>query len=92
MFLTQLCLTHELTLDLLEKYHNPEKLKTCLVTDDDDLEVKSTFELTLEETLHVYERLLNLTLFLSYFNFLFFTYLIFFFNLYLPYPPVTYDY
>ncbi|XP_051254535.1 mitogen-activated protein kinase kinase kinase kinase 5 [Dicentrarchus labrax] len=39
MFLTQQCLNQELTLDLLEKYRNPEKLKTCLVTEDDEMEV-----------------------------------------------------
>lgn len=38
-FLTQQCLNQELTLDLLEKYRNPEKLKTCLVTEDDEMEV-----------------------------------------------------
>uniref|UniRef100_A0A665TX93 Mitogen-activated protein kinase kinase kinase kinase 5-like n=1 Tax=Echeneis naucrates TaxID=173247 RepID=A0A665TX93_ECHNA len=30
-FLTQECLNQDLTLDLLEKFHNPEKLKTCMV-------------------------------------------------------------
>lgn len=39
MFLTQQGLTQELTLDLLEKYRNPEKLKTCLVTEDEEMEV-----------------------------------------------------
>lgn len=39
LFLTQQCLNQELTLDLLEKYRNPEKLKTCLVTEDDEMEV-----------------------------------------------------
>ncbi|XP_029302704.1 mitogen-activated protein kinase kinase kinase kinase 5 isoform X2 [Cottoperca gobio] len=39
MFLTQQCLSQELTLDLLEKYRHPEKLKSCLVTDDDEMEV-----------------------------------------------------
>lgn len=39
MFLTQQSLNQELTLDLLEKYRNPEKVKTCLVTDDEDMEV-----------------------------------------------------
>uniref|UniRef100_A0A674N447 Mitogen-activated protein kinase kinase kinase kinase n=1 Tax=Takifugu rubripes TaxID=31033 RepID=A0A674N447_TAKRU len=39
VFLTQQCLNRELTLDLLEKFHNPEKIRTCLVTDDDDMEV-----------------------------------------------------
>ncbi|XP_074497197.1 mitogen-activated protein kinase kinase kinase kinase 5 isoform X1 [Sebastes fasciatus] len=38
-FLTQQCLNQELTLDLLEKFRHPEKLKTCLVTEDDDMEV-----------------------------------------------------
>uniref|UniRef100_A0A665TWU4 Mitogen-activated protein kinase kinase kinase kinase 5-like n=1 Tax=Echeneis naucrates TaxID=173247 RepID=A0A665TWU4_ECHNA len=38
-FLTQECLNQDLTLDLLEKFHNPEKLKTCMVTEDEDMEV-----------------------------------------------------
>ncbi|XP_054867953.1 mitogen-activated protein kinase kinase kinase kinase 5-like isoform X1 [Amphiprion ocellaris] len=38
MFLTQQCLNQELTLDLLEKYRHPEKLKTCL-TEDEEMEV-----------------------------------------------------
>ncbi|KAG7239924.1 hypothetical protein INR49_003656 [Caranx melampygus] len=38
-FLTQQGLNQDLTLDLLEKFHHPEKLKTCLVTEDDDMEV-----------------------------------------------------
>uniref|UniRef100_A0AAQ5Y303 Mitogen-activated protein kinase kinase kinase kinase 1 n=1 Tax=Amphiprion ocellaris TaxID=80972 RepID=A0AAQ5Y303_AMPOC len=39
MFLTQQCLNQELTLDLLEKYRHPEKLKTCL-TEDEEMEVR----------------------------------------------------
>ncbi|XP_026226581.1 mitogen-activated protein kinase kinase kinase kinase 5-like isoform X2 [Anabas testudineus] len=39
LFLTQQCLNQELTLDLLEKYRHPEKLKSCLVTEDEDMEV-----------------------------------------------------
>ncbi|XP_041668430.1 mitogen-activated protein kinase kinase kinase kinase 5-like isoform X2 [Cheilinus undulatus] len=39
MFLTQQCLNQELTQDLLEKYRNPEKLKTNLMTEDEDMEV-----------------------------------------------------
>nr|XP_020478904.1 mitogen-activated protein kinase kinase kinase kinase 5-like [Monopterus albus] len=39
MFLTQQCLNQELTLDLLEKYRHPEKLKTCLAPDDEEMEV-----------------------------------------------------
>ncbi|GLD52811.1 mitogen-activated protein kinase kinase kinase kinase 5-like isoform X2 [Lates japonicus] len=39
LFLTQQCLNQELTLDLLEKFHHPEKLKTCLATDDEEMEV-----------------------------------------------------
>ncbi|XP_054457014.1 mitogen-activated protein kinase kinase kinase kinase 5-like isoform X2 [Anoplopoma fimbria] len=39
MFLTQKCLNRELTLDLLEKYRHPEKHKSCLVTEDDDMEM-----------------------------------------------------
>ncbi|CAI5692713.1 unnamed protein product [Oreochromis niloticus] len=38
-FLTHQCLNQELTLDLLEKYRHPEKLKSCLVTDDEEMEV-----------------------------------------------------
>ncbi|XP_034384711.1 mitogen-activated protein kinase kinase kinase kinase 5-like isoform X2 [Cyclopterus lumpus] len=39
LFLTRQCLKRELTLDLLEKYRNPEKHKSCLVTEDDEMEV-----------------------------------------------------
>lgn len=39
VFMTQQCLNRELILDLLEKFRNPEKIKTCLVTEDDDMEV-----------------------------------------------------
>ncbi|KAM9853604.1 mitogen-activated protein kinase kinase kinase kinase 5 [Aulostomus maculatus] len=38
-FLTQQGLNQELTLDLLEKSRHPEKLKPCLVTEDEDMEV-----------------------------------------------------
>ncbi|AWO98563.1 putative mitogen-activated protein kinase kinase kinase kinase 5-like [Scophthalmus maximus] len=38
-FLTQQCLNQELTLDLLEKFHHPEKLKNCLATEDEEMEV-----------------------------------------------------
>ncbi|XP_040903156.1 mitogen-activated protein kinase kinase kinase kinase 5-like isoform X2 [Toxotes jaculatrix] len=37
-FLTQQCLNQELTLDLLEKFRHPEKLKACLATEDDEME------------------------------------------------------
>ena len=46
MFLTQQCLNQELTLDLLEKFRHPEKLKTSLVSDDDEMEVLTRFLLT----------------------------------------------
>ncbi|XP_034557512.1 mitogen-activated protein kinase kinase kinase kinase 5-like [Notolabrus celidotus] len=39
MFLTQQCLNQELTRDLLEKYRHPEKLKSNLGTEDEDMEV-----------------------------------------------------
>ncbi|XP_030008853.1 mitogen-activated protein kinase kinase kinase kinase 5 isoform X4 [Sphaeramia orbicularis] len=39
MFVTQQGLNQELTLDLLEKFRHPEKLKTCLVMDDEEMEV-----------------------------------------------------
>ncbi|TKS80622.1 Mitogen-activated protein kinase kinase kinase kinase 5 [Collichthys lucidus] len=39
MFLTQQCLNQELTLDLLEKYRNPDKLKAHMMTEDDEMEV-----------------------------------------------------
>ncbi|XP_051520926.1 mitogen-activated protein kinase kinase kinase kinase 5-like isoform X2 [Myxocyprinus asiaticus] len=39
LFVTQQCLKQELTLELLDKLRHPEKLKDCLQTDDDDLEV-----------------------------------------------------
>ncbi|XP_052472635.1 mitogen-activated protein kinase kinase kinase kinase 5 [Carassius gibelio] len=38
-FVTQPSLRQELTLELLDKLRHPEKLKECLHTDDDDLEV-----------------------------------------------------
>ncbi|XP_007552530.1 PREDICTED: mitogen-activated protein kinase kinase kinase kinase 1 isoform X1 [Poecilia mexicana] len=38
-FLTQQCLNQELTLDLLDKFKNPEKHKSCVSTEDDDMEV-----------------------------------------------------
>uniref|UniRef100_A0A7N6BYP2 non-specific serine/threonine protein kinase n=1 Tax=Anabas testudineus TaxID=64144 RepID=A0A7N6BYP2_ANATE len=47
LFLTQQCLNQELTLDLLEKYRHPEKLKSCLVTEDEDMEVLTTLLPTL---------------------------------------------
>lgn len=47
MFLTQQCLNQELTLDLLEKFRHPEKLKSSLVTEDDEMEVLTRFLLTL---------------------------------------------
>ncbi|CAJ1064819.1 mitogen-activated protein kinase kinase kinase kinase 5-like [Xyrichtys novacula] len=39
MFLTQQCLNQDLTRDLLEKFRHPEKLKTNVVTEDEDMEV-----------------------------------------------------
>lgn len=45
-FLTQQCLNKALTLDLLEKFHNPEKIRTCLVTDEEDMEVSQCFLLS----------------------------------------------
>ncbi|XP_041850584.1 mitogen-activated protein kinase kinase kinase kinase 5-like [Melanotaenia boesemani] len=39
MFLTQDCLKQELTLDLLEKFRNPEKLKSSTAIEDDEMEV-----------------------------------------------------
>uniref|UniRef100_A0A8C2BXS0 non-specific serine/threonine protein kinase n=1 Tax=Cyprinus carpio TaxID=7962 RepID=A0A8C2BXS0_CYPCA len=39
LFVTQPSLRQELTLELLDKLRHPEKLKDCLHTDDDDLEV-----------------------------------------------------
>lgn len=42
-FLTQQCLKQELTLDLLEKFRHPEKLKSCVVTDDEEMEVRLGF-------------------------------------------------
>ncbi|XP_028274569.1 mitogen-activated protein kinase kinase kinase kinase 5 [Parambassis ranga] len=38
MFLTQQSLSQELTLDLLEKFRHPEKLKTCPPTEDEEQE------------------------------------------------------
>ncbi|KAM4743187.1 LOW QUALITY PROTEIN: mitogen-activated protein kinase kinase kinase kinase 5 [Anableps anableps] len=38
-FLTQQCLNRELTLDLLDKFKNPEKHKSCVSTEDDEMEV-----------------------------------------------------
>uniref|UniRef100_H3CME8 Mitogen-activated protein kinase kinase kinase kinase n=1 Tax=Tetraodon nigroviridis TaxID=99883 RepID=H3CME8_TETNG len=39
-FLTQPYLNRELTLDLLEKFHNPEKIRTCLAAEDEDISLK----------------------------------------------------
>ncbi|XP_016114123.1 mitogen-activated protein kinase kinase kinase kinase 5-like isoform X3 [Sinocyclocheilus grahami] len=39
LFVTQPSLRQELTLEILDKLRHPEKLKECLHTDDDDLEV-----------------------------------------------------
>lgn len=44
VFLTQQGLTQELTLDLLEKFRNPEKLKTCPVPEDEEMEVGQDFK------------------------------------------------
>ncbi|XP_047248681.1 mitogen-activated protein kinase kinase kinase kinase 5 isoform X4 [Girardinichthys multiradiatus] len=38
-FLTQQCLNQEQTLDLLDKFKNPEKHKSCVSTEDDEMEV-----------------------------------------------------
>ncbi|KAF7661370.1 hypothetical protein LDENG_00262880 [Lucifuga dentata] len=38
-FVTQQGLNQELTLDLLEKFRHPEKLKTCIAADEDEMEV-----------------------------------------------------
>ncbi|XP_055003802.1 mitogen-activated protein kinase kinase kinase kinase 5-like [Boleophthalmus pectinirostris] len=38
-FVIQRGLNQELTLELLDCYRHPEKLKTCVATDDDDIEV-----------------------------------------------------
>ncbi|KAK2846586.1 hypothetical protein Q5P01_009585 [Channa striata] len=38
-FLNQQCLNQELTRDLLEKFRHPEKLKTCLMPEDEEMEV-----------------------------------------------------
>lgn len=48
VFLTQQGLTQELTLDLLEKFRNPEKLKTNLVTEDEEMEVDHPVALNIE--------------------------------------------
>ncbi|RXN02455.1 mitogen-activated kinase kinase kinase kinase 5-like protein [Labeo rohita] len=42
LFVTQPSLRQELTLELLDKLRHPEKLKDCLHTDDDDLELGSS--------------------------------------------------
>ncbi|XP_040033590.2 mitogen-activated protein kinase kinase kinase kinase 5 isoform X1 [Gasterosteus aculeatus] len=39
MFLTQQCLKRDLTLELLDKYRNPEKHKSCLLTEEEEMEV-----------------------------------------------------
>uniref|UniRef100_A0A672JSQ8 non-specific serine/threonine protein kinase n=1 Tax=Sinocyclocheilus grahami TaxID=75366 RepID=A0A672JSQ8_SINGR len=41
LFVTQPSLRQELTLEILDKLRHPEKLKECLHTDDDDLEVST---------------------------------------------------
>ncbi|CAN9511123.1 unnamed protein product [Ophioblennius macclurei] len=39
LFVTQRSLNQDLTLDLLEKYRDPEKIKTASVSEDDEMEV-----------------------------------------------------
>uniref|UniRef100_A0A8C7YV53 non-specific serine/threonine protein kinase n=1 Tax=Oryzias sinensis TaxID=183150 RepID=A0A8C7YV53_9TELE len=54
MFLTQQGLSQEVTLKLLETYRNPEKLKACVQTDDDDMEVRVFSELHLKNFIQNY--------------------------------------
>eukprot|EP00066_Takifugu_rubripes_P017756 XP_011607022.1 PREDICTED: mitogen-activated protein kinase kinase kinase kinase 5-like [Takifugu rubripes] len=56
VFLTQQCLNRELTLDLLEKFHNPEKIRTCLVTDDDDMELMAPKSLKRIQSVNKHDR------------------------------------
>ncbi|XP_008307103.1 mitogen-activated protein kinase kinase kinase kinase 5 isoform X2 [Cynoglossus semilaevis] len=39
VFLTQQCLNRDLTLELLEKFRHPEKLRSCVATDEEETEV-----------------------------------------------------
>lgn len=66
MFLTQQCLKRELTLDLLEKFHNPEKIKACLVSEDEDMEVYHCLLFLLRDFSSVDEQPL-----LNYFTFIY---------------------
>lgn len=47
-FLTQQCLNQELTLDLLDKFKNPEKHKSCLSIEEDEMEVKQAEGLVID--------------------------------------------
>uniref|UniRef100_A0A8C7WDB7 non-specific serine/threonine protein kinase n=1 Tax=Oncorhynchus mykiss TaxID=8022 RepID=A0A8C7WDB7_ONCMY len=42
LFLTQPCLRQDLILDLLEKLRHPEKLKPCLPSEEEDVEVRAS--------------------------------------------------
>uniref|UniRef100_A0A4W5R191 Mitogen-activated protein kinase kinase kinase kinase 1 n=1 Tax=Hucho hucho TaxID=62062 RepID=A0A4W5R191_9TELE len=44
LFLTQPCLRQDLILDLLEKLRHPEKLKPCLPSEEEDVEVRVYFK------------------------------------------------
>ncbi|XP_013871355.1 mitogen-activated protein kinase kinase kinase kinase 5 isoform X4 [Austrofundulus limnaeus] len=56
VFVTQLALNRDLTLDLLEKYRNPEKVKTCVVTEDDEMEVASSSSLRRIQSINKHNR------------------------------------
>ncbi|XP_017296176.1 mitogen-activated protein kinase kinase kinase kinase 5 isoform X2 [Kryptolebias marmoratus] len=56
VFLTQPALNRELTLDLLEKYRNPEKLKTCVATEDDEMEVVPSSSLRRIQSINKHNR------------------------------------
>uniref|UniRef100_A0AAZ3R8Y1 non-specific serine/threonine protein kinase n=1 Tax=Oncorhynchus tshawytscha TaxID=74940 RepID=A0AAZ3R8Y1_ONCTS len=51
LFLTQPCLRQDLILDLLEKLRHPEKLKPCLPSEEEDVEVRASHTLYFENTL-----------------------------------------
>ncbi|XP_070399822.1 mitogen-activated protein kinase kinase kinase kinase 5 isoform X2 [Nothobranchius furzeri] len=55
-FLTQPCLNQELTLDLLEKYHHPEKLKACAAMEDEEMDVMHSASLKRIQSINKHNR------------------------------------
>ncbi|KAM7412589.1 hypothetical protein PAMA_020120 [Pampus argenteus] len=55
-FLTQQCLKQDLTLDLLEKFRHPEKLKSSLMTEDEEMEVAAPGSLKRIQSINKHNR------------------------------------